>query len=74
MENPQNPNKRTLILLSGRAAVGRLQHRQDGADLSPAPVNSSSQDAATELPVRQDSALEHTETGGKQVLGSPRSV
>lgn len=73
MENPQN--KPTLILLSGCAAVGGLlQHRQDGADLPPAPVNSSSQDAATELPVRQDSALEHTEAGRKQVLGSPRSV
>lgn len=72
MENPQNPNKPTLFLLGGCTAVGGLlQHRWDGADLPPTPVNSSSQDAAPELPVRQDLALEHAEAGGKQVLGSP---
>lgn len=42
IENPQNPNKPTLILLSRHTAVGGLlQHRWDGADLPPTPVNSS---------------------------------
>lgn len=42
---------------------GLLQHRQDGADLPPTPMNSSSQDAATKVPVNQDPALEHAEAG-----------
>lgn len=71
IENPQSPNKPTLILLGGCTAVGGLlQHRWDGADLPPAPVNSSSQDASPKPPVRQDSALEHAEAGESRFWGS----
>lgn len=62
LKNPQNPNKPTLLPLSGCAAHqaiagGLHRHRWDGADLPPSPVNSPSQDAAKK-PCRPGSSLE----------------